>query len=330
MAATILCDASLREAVKSYLLTEIGNMMESIRNSADAVSIKDIDGGVQVEYPIGEVYGYASDYVQNIPYVFKELKKKYGSIAIRGIAYEYETRQEVTYGPFFYCSTIDTDLTVTFKWQECACCGKILEEDTFYNSSQRDFGEGNLLCLCSPTCMLEYALSKEYGELQPNASFDEDDVDDIYDSDDEDRTLKKLLWERISGYSENYKNDFEANKDRIVAIMNKKGIASGKKAVLNKILNAVGADLTTSAAASGGSCAGMVFVITGKVNEFKNRDAFIAYVESQGGKVSGSVSKNTDYLVNNDATSGSSKNKKAIELGIHIITETEFIEKFGQ
>lgn len=81
--------------------------------------------------------------------------------------------------------------------------------------------------------------------------------------------------------------------------------------------------------APAGSCEGLTFVITGKVTQFKNRDAFVAYVESQGGKVTGSVSKNTNYLVNNDSESASSKNKKAKDLGIPILTEAEFVEKFG-
>ena len=76
-------------------------------------------------------------------------------------------------------------------------------------------------------------------------------------------------------------------------------------------------------------CEGLTFVITGKVNVFKNRDAFIAYVESQGGKVSGIVSKNTNYLVNNYFYSTSSKTKKARELGIPIISEDEFVDRFG-
>lgn len=80
---------------------------------------------------------------------------------------------------------------------------------------------------------------------------------------------------------------------------------------------------------SEGSCTGLTFVITGDVHTFKNRDAFKEYVESRGGKVAGSVSKKTNYLVNNDATSNSSKNKKAHELSIPIITEDEFLSKFG-
>lgn len=78
----------------------------------------------------------------------------------------------------------------------------------------------------------------------------------------------------------------------------------------------------------GTSCEGLTFVITGDVHHFKNRDEFIAYVEGRGGKVTGSVSKKTSYLVNNDAESNSSKNKKARELGIPILTEDEFVERF--
>lgn len=77
-----------------------------------------------------------------------------------------------------------------------------------------------------------------------------------------------------------------------------------------------------------GGCAGLTFVITEDVHSFANRAAFKAYVESNGGKVTGSVSKKTDYLVNNDAGSNSEKNRKAKLLGIPIITEDEFIARF--
>lgn len=78
-----------------------------------------------------------------------------------------------------------------------------------------------------------------------------------------------------------------------------------------------------------GSCAGLTFVITGDVHHFKNRDAFKAYVEAEGGKVAGSVSGKTNYLVNNDVESTSSKNKKAKSLGVPIISEDTFLEMFG-
>ncbi|MGL5259159.1 MAG: NAD-dependent DNA ligase LigA [Lachnospiraceae bacterium] len=66
------------------------------------------------------------------------------------------------------------------------------------------------------------------------------------------------------------------------------------------------------------------FVITGSLEYFENRNALKELIESKGGKVSGSISKNTNYLINNDALSTSSKNKKAKELNVTIITEEEF------
>ena len=77
---------------------------------------------------------------------------------------------------------------------------------------------------------------------------------------------------------------------------------------------------------SGGSLAGLTFVITGKVRHFDNRDKVKEAIEQAGGKTASSVSSKTDYLINNDIASGSSKNKKAKELGIPIITEEEFLK----
>ena len=71
--------------------------------------------------------------------------------------------------------------------------------------------------------------------------------------------------------------------------------------------------------------AGMNFVITGSLNHFSNRSEAKNLIESLGGKVTGSVTKKTAYLINNDQTSGSSKNKKARELGIPILSEEDFL-----
>lgn len=95
---------------------------------------------------------------------------------------------------------------------------------------------------------------------------------------------------------------------------------------LLSILNIKGVEPAGNTAS--GVCSGLTFVITGDVHHFKNRDEFKEFVESAGGKVAGSVSKKTNYLVNNDAASTSGKNKKAKELGISIITEDEFVAKF--
>ncbi len=72
--------------------------------------------------------------------------------------------------------------------------------------------------------------------------------------------------------------------------------------------------------------AGLTFVITGSVTHFANRSEVKTLIESLGGKVTGSVTSKTDYLINNDVESTSSKNKKARELGIPILSEEEFLE----
>ena len=74
---------------------------------------------------------------------------------------------------------------------------------------------------------------------------------------------------------------------------------------------------------------GLNFVVTGSVSHFANRNEVKEYIEQRGGKVTGSVTSKTNYLINNDITSNSSKNKKAKELGIEIITEEQFIERWS-
>lgn len=100
------------------------------------------------------------------------------------------------------------------------------------------------------------------------------------------------------------------------------------RAVMARLLNVLTVE-QTSTAATGEKCKGLVFVVTGDVHHYKNRNELKAYIESQGGKVTGSVSKSTSYLINNDVTSTSSKNQKAHQFNIPIISEDEFVERFG-
>ena len=74
--------------------------------------------------------------------------------------------------------------------------------------------------------------------------------------------------------------------------------------------------------------AGKTFVITGSLTHFENRNALKDEIEALGGKVAGSVSNNTECLINNDVTSNSSKNKKAKELGVKILAEDDFISEY--
>jgi len=75
---------------------------------------------------------------------------------------------------------------------------------------------------------------------------------------------------------------------------------------------------------------GKVFVITGSLNHFENRNALKELIEQKGGKVTGSVTSKTTCLINNDSTSNSTKNKKARELGVEVLTEDAFMEQFLQ
>lgn len=84
----------------------------------------------------------------------------------------------------------------------------------------------------------------------------------------------------------------------------------------------------TNVSGSDESLKGLTFVITGSLNGYENRDALKAEIESKGGKVSGSVSSKTSFLINNDINSGSGKNRDAKKLGIPIITEDEYIQRF--
>ena len=102
----------------------------------------------------------------------------------------------------------------------------------------------------------------------------------------------------------------------------------------NRVTDRLLAELTFPPASEeaeeeGSGLSGLTFVITGSVEHFKNRKELQELIEEKGGKVTGSVTAKTSYLINNDSASSSSKNKKARELNIPIITEEEFIEMMG-
>ena len=106
-----------------------------------------------------------------------------------------------------------------------------------------------------------------------------------------------------------YFND-EANLDQFIRLVKE----------LNIIQETVSTDTSMS---------GVTICVTGDVYIFPNRRAIKDLVESKGGKLTGSVSRSTNYLVTNDTTSGSRKNKAAQDYGIPILTEQEFIDKFN-
>ena len=101
-----------------------------------------------------------------------------------------------------------------------------------------------------------------------------------------------------------------------------------KRSALVNVLNEVTLE-KVSIDKSNSEISGKTFVITGSLNNFENRNDLKNIIEGKGGKVAGSVSAKTDYLINNDVTSNSSKNKKAKELGIPIIDESEIMRMLG-
>lgn len=131
-------------------------------------------------------------------------------------------------------------------------------------------------------------------------------------------------WEAIQGmtYDELVKIDGigEVMADSFCSYFSKE---KNKKNILD-LLNEVNLDESEEIRYS--TLDDITFVITGSLNNFENRDALKAEIEKAGGKVSGSVSSKTNYLINNDMSSNSSKNKKAKELGIPIINEDMIVE----
>ena len=131
-------------------------------------------------------------------------------------------------------------------------------------------------------------------------------------------------WERM----ENLTKEDLLSIDGIGEIMAEAFLAffaeEDKKKMVRDLLKEVRLDESFEAA--GTTLAGKTFVITGSLNHYENREALKAEIERAGGKVAGSVSAKTSYLINNDITSTSGKNKKARELGIEIIDEDTIMD----
>ena len=138
-----------------------------------------------------------------------------------------------------------------------------------------------------------------------------------------------------------FKNDFEAMRhatveelveiDGIGEVLAQAWTAFFSDGKNNAIVDHLLAELTFEAGDEESSegadeaFAGMNFVITGSLEQFKNRKELQELIERRGGKVTGSVTSKTNYLINNDVASSSSKNKKARELGVPILSEEEFL-----
>lgn len=132
------------------------------------------------------------------------------------------------------------------------------------------------------------------------------DIEQLRDADAEDLAMIEgigpVLAESIAGYFKD-----AGNRERLAALLSELEISVPEQTSDEQTL------------------AGKVFVITGSVTHFANRGEVKELIEARGGKVTGSVTSKTDYLINNDVTSTSGKNKKAKELGIPVISEDDFL-----
>lgn len=135
-------------------------------------------------------------------------------------------------------------------------------------------------------------------------------------------------WNKIRALSREELTEIEGVGDVLAASFADYFADEGNAARLARLLEVV----TFEEVAESGApqdLEGKTFVITGSLNGFSNRKELQALIEDRGGKVAGSVSAKTSYLINNDNTSGSTKNKTAQKLGVPIITEAEFMSMFG-
>ena len=199
MFATVICNENERKEILDFLLNSLKHETELIRSDESEVTGVVTSEGIEFEFPSGEIYGKTWDWIQAVEDAFSEAKKTWPDIAVDGLVYAEETVVYATNGLRFRCEAEDDDLTVVTDWQECAVCGKIVEGDAYYNSSQKDFEEGNLLCLCSPECAVEYAEDEESEGVEPNAWFSDEESEYLLDSEDNDdgQEFKNLLLRKI-------------------------------------------------------------------------------------------------------------------------------------
>lgn len=133
-------------------------------------------------------------------------------------------------------------------------------------------------------------------------------------------------WQKIQGLSEPELMEIEGIGPVMAASFNAFFNNPENQRAVAELLEEVQLETPTVKAVQ--NLANLTFVITGSLTQYENRDALKDAIEARGGKVSGSVSAKTSYLINNDTLSGSSKNKTAKELGVPILSEHDFIEQF--
>lgn len=138
--------------------------------------------------------------------------------------------------------------------------------------------------------------------------------------------MNRTNFSKIEGFGERRnKNIYEwfSNGNNVI-------IYNRLRKELNVMNNEIEKNETVNGNENGICLNGQTFCITGKLNHFSNRDALVEVIQNHGGKYVSSVTAKTNYLINNDVTSQSSKNKKAHEVGCKIISEEDFLGMIGE
>ena len=228
MSAIVKCKKSSIEKVEAYLKKELVPEMKYIREGEDAVSFSVENDRLYVYYPEDEVWGKHYDYVNDVDYIFKNLKKEFPDVAISGNVIAQEGMANACIGTHFACSSNENKIhhIGAHEAQRCLICGKYHRNNVFLNADGFPDDEGSLNCICSPTCMLKFLLegiTYEYdfyylngvmfndNEIREQISdyFDDGDFESIYND------FKSLFLANI----DNYTYDFTKNEERIQNIL---------------------------------------------------------------------------------------------------------------
>lgn len=161
MSAIVKCKTSSIEKVEAYLKKELVPLMKGIREKRSAVSFSVKNELLYVDYPEGSVFGYHYDYAESVDHIFQKLKKRFPSVAISGDIIVADNMVNTYIGSHFECSRNENKLhsiRQQLNTQHCLICGKHHKNNVFLNAEGFFDDEGDLNCICSPTCMLKYLL----------------------------------------------------------------------------------------------------------------------------------------------------------------------------
>ena len=231
------------EEIKDYLDKELTEAVSFVSYCSHKPGATYKNDTVYAEFPMYDIFGNTNDigsYCGTVCETFRKLKRQFPDIAIDGEVYYKESYSEYTNGYNFYCASNEDKLHVTHSpKQTCAICGKSYQYNVFFNSSQYENSEGPLNCICCPTCMLKYLATDEPGYFRPIPSwFTDEELDELYDSDDYEQALYEMTKKKFLSQLELYTPDFAKNEDKIQKLL-KTCKSLERKAIILQVLENV-------------------------------------------------------------------------------------------